>query len=371
MKNKLLLLLAAAFAFVGCHGQLDDTDTEEPHEVIEGAIEIVADRDLIISNGSDYATLRVVVTDAMGIMHDVSPYAKYYISGQSKALESNIFTTSEAADYEIYATYGEGVTECVVVSAIDGIADLPADSGSGELAHRVLLIQHTGTDCPACPRVISTLKTLSEDAEYKSRYCHVASHSYYRTDPGYNEWALRLSRLFCSGYYPDVTFNYNKSTAYTMEPTDITSLRNRIKELQSPYAAVGVSASVTHKDGKLYVNAEVKSEVTNEFRLAIWVLEDGVYGEQVGAVADWQHIHENVLRKMHGEGLVAQIYGESIGKLKAGQKSHRIFTVDCEQGWNVENCKVVILITSPRGDSYELENVAVCPVGGSIEYAYN
>lgn len=369
MKSKLLLLLAAVCTLAGCRGQIDDPNPDQNHEVIEGSIEIVADRNLIVSDGADCAKFYVTVTDASGLMTDVTAHAEFYVSGQSAALESNTFSATTPTEVEIYAIYGMAVSDKVAVSAVD-IAALPADKGGFDFAHRVLLLQHTGTGCPACPYVISVLKMLSEDPNYSSRYCHVASHSYNNSDPAYNTWSERLSRTFCSGYYPDITFNYNRSTYYTMEPNDLASLKSRLEELQSDYAAASVAASVTAKDGKIYVNAEVKSVVDNEFRLALWVLEDGVYGKQQGATDSWQNTHENALRKMYGNSAVTQIYGESIGKIKAGEKTHRVYAIDCEEKWNVENCEVVLIITSPRGESYELENIATCPVGGSIEFAY-
>jgi hypothetical protein len=369
MKSKFLLLLAVAFAFAGCRGQNDDPTPEQPHEVIEGTIELIAERDIIVSNGIDKAKFYVVVTDASGVTHDVTEHADYYVSGQSEPLESNIFTSATPTEVEIYAIYGMAVSEKASVSAVD-IAELPTDKGGLDFSHRVLLQQHTGTDCPNCPRVMTVLKQLAEDSDFTSRYCHVASHSYNKTDPAYCNAAVLLSGTFCSGYYPDITFNYNKSTYYTMEPNDLEGVKRRIKELQSDYAAASVAASVTYKDGKIYVNAEVKSVVDNEFRLALWVIEDDIYGKQQGATESWQNTHENALRKMYGKSAVAQIYGESIGRIKAGEKTQRVYAIDCESEWVPEKCEVVLLITSPRGDSYELENVASCPVGGSVEFAY-
>ena len=371
MKNKFLVILAAALAFVGCRGTQDEPtpDVGGEVEIIEGAVSLTIDRSMIQSNGSDYATLRLYVTDANGMVHDVTEDADLYVSGDATPLASSQFTTTTPADYEIYAIYGLAVSDKVKVTAVDGLIDLPEDKGGSEFAHRILLVQHTGTDCPNCPRLMTALKALSEDSDYASRYYHVASHSYNNDDPAYSNAAVLLSSSFCSGYYPDLTYNLSRLGA--MEDASLNSIKSRIDELQSPYAAVGISASVTHKDGKLYINAEVKSVVQNDFRLAIWVLEDEIYGRQSGATDSWQNTHENALRAMYGSGLAAQIYGESIGKLKAEQKVKRIFSMDCNDGWNIENCKVLLIVTSPRGENFELENSIVCPVGESVEYAYN
>lgn len=369
MKNKFLFLLAAAFAFAGCRGVVDEPTDDPQHEIIEGTVELIAERDLIVSNGTDGAKLYVIVTDASGLTHDVTQHADYYVSGQSTPLESNIFTATAPTEVEIYAIYGMSVSNRVTVAAVD-IAELPADKGGFDFSHRILLQQHTGTECPNCPRVMTVLKSLAEDSDYSSRYCHVASHSYNRSDPAYSAAAALLSSTFCSGFYPDITFNYNKSSQFTMEPNDLEGLKRRLEELQGDYAAASAAASVTYKDGVIYVNTEVKSVVDNEYRLALWVLEDEIYGKQSGATDSWQHTHENALRKMYGKSPVAQIYGESIGTIKAGEKVQRVYAIECESEWVPEHCEVMLIINSPHGDSYELENVTTCPVGGSIEFAY-
>ena len=370
MKKNLLFALVALCALVGCHGQVDDPTTDQPEAIIEGALELRCNRDIIIPNGSDSARLQLLVTAANGIVHDVTSGAEFFVTGEAEPLASPDFTTTSPADYEIYAIYGMGVSEKVKVSAIDGIAELPEDKGSGDFAHRILLLQHTGADCGACPQVISVLKTLSEDASYASRYCHIASHSYY-TDNATSSWATNLSGYLGVMYYPDLTYNYNKSYFYAMEPTDLESIKGRIDELQSPYAAVGVSAAVTHKDGKLYVNSEIKSVVNNDYRVAYWVLEDGIYDRQTGATAAWMNTHNNALRKMYGTTLINQIYGESVGVLGAGDSARRIVAIDCEDGWVLENCKVAVIVSSTISDDHELENIIICPIGGSVAYEYN
>jgi len=45
------------------------------------------------------------------------------------------------------------------------IPELPDDPQpeNTSFAHRIMLLQHTGTYCPNCPRLMSSLKELSED----------------------------------------------------------------------------------------------------------------------------------------------------------------------------------------------------------------
>lgn len=63
---------------------------------------------------------------------------------------------------------------------VSGIPELPADPqpGSTNFNHRIMLLQHTGTYCPNCPNLMSSLKEVAQDNGYNDRYVHVASHSY-------------------------------------------------------------------------------------------------------------------------------------------------------------------------------------------------
>lgn len=46
-----------------------------------------------------------------------------------------------------------------------GIPELPADpqEGSTSFQHRIMLLQHTGTYCPNCPKLMSSLKEVAEE----------------------------------------------------------------------------------------------------------------------------------------------------------------------------------------------------------------
>ena len=98
------------------------------------------------------------------------------------------------------------------------IPELPADPQPDNIsfAHRIMLLQHTGTYCPNCPKLMESLKALSENQAYADKYQHVAAHSYNADgDPAYSQAAANLSQAFCSGYYPELTFNLTRRNTGT------------------------------------------------------------------------------------------------------------------------------------------------------------
>lgn len=85
----------------------------------------------------------------------------------------------------------------VVDPVVSGLPALPADPQPKNISfrHRVMLLQHTGTYCPNCPRLMSSLMQVAEDKTYSERYHHVAAHSYNEEgDAAYSVAASNLSQ---------------------------------------------------------------------------------------------------------------------------------------------------------------------------------
>lgn len=253
------------------------------------------------------------------------------------------------------------------------IPELPADPqpANTSFSHRILLLQHTGTYCPNCPQLMTSLKALAEDASYAEKYHHVAAHSYNESgDLAYSAAAANLSQAFCSGYYPELTFNLTRENTGTS--ISVETIRKHIDELHKDAADAGISASVLQTGSSLGVNVQVKAAKENQYRIAAWVLEDGIRCKQEGASEDWMNTHGNAVRTMAGNTLNMKIYGEKVDLLKAGETAQKSFAITLEDGWVAENCKVLVVVNAAGSDGrYDLVNCALCPVGGSVRYAYN
>lgn len=252
------------------------------------------------------------------------------------------------------------------------IPELPkdADPANTSFEHRILLLQHTGTYCPNCPALMASLKTLSEDKTYAAKYQHVAAHSYNEEgDPAYSAAAANLSQAFCSGYYPELTFNLtreNTGTSLTVE-----TIKKCIDDLHHDAAEVGIAAATALTGNSLGINVRIKAAEDNQYRIAAWVLEDGIRGKQEGAYEDWMSTHENAVRAMAGSSLNLRIYGEKVGALSAGQTAEKSFVIDLDESWKTENCKVLVIVNAAGKDGrYDLANCALCPIGGSVNYQY-
>lgn len=252
------------------------------------------------------------------------------------------------------------------------IPELPADPEPGNTSfnHRIILLQHTGTYCSNCPNLMTSLKALSELDEYTSKYQHVAAHSYNEEgDPAYSQAAANLSQAFCSGYYPELTFNLTKENTGTSLAVNV--ITGIIDQLHKESADVGISAAAGLSGNALGVNVQIKAAKAGQYRIAAWVLEDGIRGKQEGAGEDWMNTHSNAVRAMAGNTLNMRIYGEKMGELQVGQTAEKSFSVALDESWKAENCKVLVVVNAAGSDGrYDLANCVVCPIGGVVTYDY-
>lgn len=284
-----------------------------------------------------------------------------------------LLTILAAAAILFGCTEKSGTTPDNIDTDLSGAPELPADPQPGNTSfdHRIMLLQHTGTYCPNCPNLMTSLKEVAQDKAYSDRYVHVASHSYNADgDLAYSEAAAKISQAFCSGYYPELTFNLTSENTGTSIAAS--TIKSMIDGLHKDAADVGIAAAAKiMNDGKLGIIVELKAAVENNYRIAVWLLEDGIESEQMGATAEWQHTHNNALRAMAGSSLNLRIYGAKTGLIPSGEKYASTFVIEMEEGWKSENCKVLILANAHQPDGrVDVANCVICPIGKSVTYDY-
>ena len=369
MKRFFSMLMLGSLAFMaGCAGQ----DGEDKAPLIPGTIELISDFDQMRSDGTDAVTFTVNVTDAEGGVHDVTGHAEIYLEYDKAPLSSNVFVTEEEGEYVFYAVYGLSVSEDVVITAINDVPELPADpqESSTSFHHRMLLVQHTGATCSNCPRMMESLRTLSQDEAYNGLYHHVASHSYNggEADAAYSEAARDLSMAYnLTGLYPMLTFNLTSVSV----GTDLQEIKAQIDALKKDKADVGVSAATSLSGDDILVNVEIKAAKANRYRVAAWLLEDGIYSLQSGMSESWHNTHDNAIRYAAGKSSQLSFVGDKLGEVAAGEKAGKVFVLPVEDSWVVDNCEVLILVTAAdENGNYDVVNCALCQIGETVTYDY-
>ena len=362
MRKTLLLIALLAVSLTGCEKPQQETEQEGN---VKGAITLSVDREIIMADNTYAANLKVTVLDSLGVEQDVTAQVELYCDGVMDQLSSPEFKTDAEGTYSFYAVNGFDISNTVTVRAVKGAKPVPEDTDqTGKVfRHRMLLLQHTGTECLNCPRLMTQLRYLSEDEQYNGLYHHVASHSYNNSDPAYTSAAATLSKNFEVKYYPWLTYNLTSSAELDFE-----KIRSSIDKLSEDSAVTGVSAAVSLSGSYICANVSLKAGEAGKYRLAAWLLEDNIRSPQSGADAQWQNMHENCLRVMAGSNKTECIYGKNLGEFEAGESKDMLLAFDLDETWKGQNCKVLFIAVD--AETYELITCTVCPVDESINYEY-
>ena len=353
----LAFIAAAATLAVGCGG--DDNGGDKPSA--DGAT-LKADVQSVEVNNP--ITFTVITDDGT----DITAEATIYDKTHDFVEVSNPFTPTMDGKYEFYAVSGNIITAAIEVMVLPSIPALPEDTNasSTEFKHRILLVDHSGNTCGMCPKMMLALKELAETGDYHSKYYETVAHSYAASDPATSAAANAISSYYGVNNYPTLTYNfaYSTSSGYNTE-----HIKQQIDALWKESADAGIAASASLATNSVVVNAEVKAAVENEYRITAWLLEDGIVANQTNATEEWMNTHNNAIRQAVKTNPIS---GMELGTIKAGEKASLAMSLEISGSkWNRDNFKVMV-IASAKNDKgkFEVVNVAICPVGGSVAYDY-
>lgn len=353
----LAFIVAAATLAVGCGG-----DNPENVDKPKGGATLKADVQSVEVNNP--ITFTVTAEDGT----DITAEATIFDKTHNFAEVSNPFTPTEDGKYEFYAVAGNAITETIEVVVLPTIPALPADTNeaSTEFKHRILLVDHTGNTCGYCPKMMLALKEVSETGDYHSKYYEAMSHSYASSDPATSASANAISSYFGITSYPTLTYNfaYSTSSSYNAE-----HIKSQIDAQWKESADAGIAASASLATSSVVVNAEVKAAVENEYRITAWLLEDGIVANQTNGTEEWMNTHNNAIRQAVKTNPIS---GMELGTIKAGEKASLAMSLEITSSkWVRDNLKVMVIASAKNANGkFEVVNVAICPVDGSVTYDY-
>ena len=373
MKNLkfLAMFFAAALSFVACEPAGEET--------LEGDLVLKANPSIILCDGEYASTLEATiggkkVTSGVTIFDDKNNIVE---------LPGMKFTTTEVGTYTFWATYGDKISNEVVVTAVKefpAATELPLDPnpGSTSFARKVMLVQYTGTNCGYCPFMVDAIDAFPKSMQGK--YVLTAAHRFNSNDPAYLSAALEQT-MAVSGY-PTLAVDMHSLNSYYNYPALI---RGTVQDaIDRESAKVGIAACATYspESRMVSVKAEVKAAETNNYRIGAWLLEDGIYGKQQnnGATGrDSYDTHDHCIRIADSRVTGTDYTGYYLGEIKAGEKKVYEFNpvnMTLDSSWKAENCHVVVFVTIEGAPSeytlnnWYVNNVIDCPLNGSVAYQY-
>lgn len=235
-----------------------------------------------------------------------------------------------------------------------------SDSESDAFYRHVLLTKFTATWCGPCAQAQRYFEQLKP--EESERFLVVAAHQGDRlTVPVGSALGAKL------GYQYVPTWNYDFRTVFESVGTGgitATSIRNQIKSAMEEYPAVcGVKAESELDGQTAKIRATVRFQQAGNYKIACVLTENDIQKTNNETLPVFNHVLRAALTNMEGDPIAPAV-------AEAGERSFD-FEVTLNNGWDSQNCEFVIYVFKEEEDAaFIVNNGAVCPVGGKVDYKY-
>ncbi|MGM9748922.1 MAG: hypothetical protein ACI3ZN_08970 [Candidatus Cryptobacteroides sp.] len=383
MKYKAMLFSAVAFiSAVSCSGNIDPNDSGYDDGVITPPYTISVDKAVIEADGVDCATFKV--TDAKG--HDLTDednlgYLYFMDVATEKRLDrrSVSFSAFSDGEYEFVGIYRGVNTENTVKIKAQNRAKY-------ELYHKnVAIYDITSVNCVNCPAMVKALEELPE--EQKEHSIVLACHSYFQgNDPfalpvGSSDLGNTLLARFGGTGYPSAIFSLDELQSGAASSSLIANINKQ--RLEHP-ATIGIKISNSYDKtaGELTINANAKASASGTYQFGYAVMADNVsYPEGYAVDGIYNDVvigcSSTILGFFDESKLTDEASKLLIPKnLKEGEEMSQTFklTINLNSGSSAfanSSYKVAVFVVKNVGTSYYMDNIAVCPLNGNVDYKYN
>ena len=368
--KRLLTAIASVFALFSCSGYVDYND---PNNVPEGVLRIFADKTEIAADGKQTVTFTVkfgskdVSTDAnMNIIRVVGDDEVTMKPGL------NTFTATAPAEYRFKARFYSGSAYYT-----DNEVTVTAKSASQSVGQKNYFRKHwgmqfTAVSCTYCPRLTRSLKTIM--SEIPGKIVLTAFHVMYNEQALPDPMRLSINEDIRSIVkhgegLPLFAFNMEKDEVGIVDQEDM--IRTRLNDFPAAEQAscgVAISTDYDASTGSLTVTGKVTSNVAEQMRYHILLVEDGIGYTQAGE--DNDYIHDYVVRDVVSANKWGDVLNNGVA-LSLGVETKVTRTVKIDKAWNTQNMRVVFAALSMSGETCVCANINECKLGESVEYLYN
>lgn len=224
----------------------------------------------------------------------------------------------------------------------------------------VCVMEFTGTWCAQCPEGAVTLNYLVGKA-YKDQTFALAFHN---NDVYSIPAEAELYGMFKWSGYPAYVIDM-RDVGLMNEGTCGTSIDRSLYDEQT-HCGVAVSSVCSSADRKIDVTARIFPEISMNYSIAVYLVEDSVVGEQHMSTGNVQsdYTHRHVVRAM----LSSDVKGDGLGLLDAEEETVRKYTAKADEDWEISDLYVAVLAIDKDG---HVNNMAYCKAdGGVMDYEY-
>ena len=342
-----MLLCAVGVVLGGCRGSEGEI----------GEIVLVADAQSVAADG-----LSKVKLTATSDGRDVTSQVTFHHGSELFALEGGEFTTVNVGKHKVSASC-EGVVSNEV--EIEGVT--PERLPESRFVRHICVMDFTATDCAFCPDGQNHMLQVNKQMEDEATACHLmALHN-----PGVDPMGIALVSQMMNDYkiseQPYYLIDMRDKGGVNSNDEKSTYRRNLMRSTSLYPAHVGVAVRTKfNKDNYKSCEVEVSllSERNDHYRVALYVVEDGIVADQNVNGNYKSYTHNHVVRTLVNESY----RGDNLGAVAAEQSVSKTYSFDMSDEWAVEKTSVYVLVMDSTGF---VNNMAVCAVAnGTTAYDY-
>jgi hypothetical protein len=301
----------------------------------------------------------------------------------AKALDADaLFRTEETGLYTFYALYDEIRSNDVTVEA----TYVPVT-----YLKQHLIMQSTSTNCPNCPLLGDAIREVQQSSASRifaislhvngiirgQRCSSILSGAIFQTA---NDIANNLM-----DNWPGTAVNLHKPVPLYANPaTTLKYLNEAITYSDTHWPAqTGIAIRSQISGASIDFTVKVRTTETGQYNFYAFIVEDRVArmqllpntnrqtAEDESYIVDENYVHHNVATFLPtGENPAT---GASLGRIERGTTAVSTWSVDTggidvKRTVNLSNCRIVCYTLRMIDGKYRVDNVASCPVNGSVDY---
>lgn len=258
--------------------------------------------------------------------------------------------------------YANNAAECAFGKSSDYAFEGDLPMIESRFQKHVCVMEFTGVWCSQCPEGATTVNYLV-DRLYEGKTSLLAFHNG-------DVYALPQEQEFAAafkfGVYPSYIIDMRKDMIGELCKGGCGADIDEALYNSAVHCGAAVECSFDPATKTAEVNAKMFSELNTEYRIAAYVVEDKVIGEQTMSdnTVRKDYSHRHVVRKM----LSSTIYGDGLSKVAPETEKEKTYTFTVADDWDIEKLSVAVLILDKKGS---VNNMATCAVnGGKMDYEY-
>lgn len=345
MKTRLKIWSLALLGVLlgSCHGQTDD----------EVEVQLVPSQTTINADGEQSVSFQVLYGAS-----DVTVESNIYLTSHPElGWSGNSFSTTEAGTYKFQAVYRDQPSQEVEITA------LAVEKVESRFERHICVMDLTGTWCSFCPEGYRKLNYYVTRPYWKDVVHMLAIHD---NTSGEDPMGLPLASTLLNDFklvgFPSFITDLRDSGSLTDNVDDIEPSFERSEEQYPACSDVKIATSLSGTS--LSVDVTLFAEMAGEWRTTVFLVEDGIVAPQAdGSMITEDYTHNHVARQL----LSISWRGEGLGQLSAESEGSKSYTATLAEDWVAE--KMYVMALAIDSDGY-VNNVAVCPLGESVDYKY-